>query len=400
MTTLDDRTAAATRGRRTVPVRGARTGRGRGGLETSLVALGVASVSVGHLIYPVLLAAVASRRPKVPRPPCPAQWPAITAVVPAYLESGVIAKKVADLQSSGYPGPVEVLVVADGDPETAEVARAAGATVLLVEPRGGKSQALNAGVRSASNEIIVVSDANSHIEAGGLELLVQHLQRPEVAAVGGDKHEGEPGAGEGVYWRFESKLKTWESQLGWTLGLDGALFAIKKSAWRGIPRNISNDDFWLALDVADQGLQVLYEPEAAVREESIGPLALQWERRTRVLGGALYVVLDKRGLLLRNRLVGGTVLGHKLWRSSIGPVTHVLLLVHALASARRSRYARAFLAGHAALGAGVVWEAEGHDLPKPFNTLSHALFLQVVALGGLLRFLRRDRVIKWDKPAR
>jgi cellulose synthase/poly-beta-1,6-N-acetylglucosamine synthase-like glycosyltransferase len=374
--------------------------RRRSRLEPALVLLGMASVSVGHLIYPVLLSAAASRRPELRRPPRPERWPAVTAVVPAYLESGVIAQKVEELRGCGYPGELEVLVVADGDPETAQVAREAGATVLLQEPRGGKSQALNAGVRAATSEIVLVSDANSRIERGALELLVQQLERPEVGAVGGVKDEGEPGAGESLYWRFESRLKTLESRLGWTTGIDGSLFAVRKSAWRGIPQGISNDDFWLAMDVAEQGHSVVYESEAVVREESIGSLALQWERRTRVLSGMLYAVRDKQELLLRDRLVGPIVLGHKLWRSTGGPVTHLVLLLHALRRLRRSRYAQAFLLGHAVLGAGIVAEAQGRRLPGPLTALSQALFLQGVALGGVWRVLRRDRVVKWDKPAR
>jgi hypothetical protein len=154
------------------------------------------------------------------------------------------------------------------------------------------------------------------------------------------------------------------------------------------------------MDVAEQGHCVVYESEAVVREESIGSLALQWERRTRVLSGMLYAVRDKRDLLLRDRLVGGIVLGHKLWRSSGGPVTHLVLLLHALWRVRSSRYAQAFLLGHAVLGAGIVAESKGRHLPGPLTALSQALFLQGVALGGVWRVLRKDRVVKWDKPAR
>jgi hypothetical protein len=154
------------------------------------------------------------------------------------------------------------------------------------------------------------------------------------------------------------------------------------------------------MDVAEQGMAVVYESEAVVREESIGSLSLQWERRT---PGAERDALRgprQRDLLLRDRLVGGIVLGHKLWRSSGGPVTHLVLLLHALWRVRSSRYAQAFLLGHAVLGAGIVAESKGRHLPGPLTALSQALFLQGVALGGVWRVLRKDRVVKWDKPAR
>ena len=51
-------------------------------------------------------------------------------MVPAYREAGVIAAKIDDLRANGYPGSLEILVVADGDPETAAAAERAGARAL------------------------------------------------------------------------------------------------------------------------------------------------------------------------------------------------------------------------------------------------------------------------------
>ena len=48
--------------------------------------------------------------------------PDLTVLVPAYREAGVIAAKIEDLRANGYPGALDILVVADGDPETAEAA--------------------------------------------------------------------------------------------------------------------------------------------------------------------------------------------------------------------------------------------------------------------------------------
>lgn len=357
------------------------------------------SAAAGHLIYPVVLGLRARGR-TAGRPPNPATWPAVTVVVPAYLEAGVIAAKIEDVGANGYEGSLEVLVVADGDPETAAAAEAAGARVLLLPERRGKSQALNAGLEAAKHEIVVLSDANNQLVADSIARLVSWFEDPTVGVVAGEKVEGDD-SGELLYWRFEAWLKRRESALGMTIGVDGALCAVRRRIWRDIPTDISNDDFWMALDVAERDYRVIYEPSAVVRERSIGAASLQWERRTRVLGGGLWVMWRKRALLSpRHGLVAFELVGHKLWRSTLGPISHGVLLVWALARTSRSRFAAAFAAGHVVAALGWWSVARGRRVPRVVNAAAQILFLQAVAFGGMRRFLRGDRVIQWRKPAR
>ncbi|MPQ97943.1 glycosyltransferase [Modestobacter sp. I12A-02628] len=366
--------------------------------STPLVAGLVVSAAIGHVGYPIALAAVARRRQPAPRVD-PAAWPAVTVLVPAYLEAGVIGAKVADVHANGYPGPLEVLVVADGDPETAAKAAAAGARVELLPERRGKSQALNHGVAAASHEMVVISDANNELEQGAIAHLVRRLSEDGVGAVAGEKLEGT--GGELAYWRFEAWLKRNEDLMGTTLGLDGGLCAVRRSTWPVIPTDISNDDLWVALDLMERGLRVAYEPQAVVREDSIGGTALSWERRTRVLGGGLWVMWRKRQLLdPRRGFVSAQIWGHKLWRSTIGPLSHLALLLMAVRSAPGSLLARLFLAGHAVGAASFAAQQRDVRLPLPARLAAQVLYLQAVAFGGMARCLRGDRVLQWAKPAR
>jgi cellulose synthase/poly-beta-1,6-N-acetylglucosamine synthase-like glycosyltransferase len=362
------------------------------------VGLLAVSAVVGHVLYPVALH-LATRGKAGPQRPSPQEWPDVSVVVPAYLEAGVIGKKIGSLQRDTYPGRLEVVVVADGDPDTAEAARLAGARVVLLPERGGKAQALNAGITAASNEWIVLTDANSDLVEGSLERLVSWLADDSVGAVAGEKLEGE--GGELAYWRFESWLKRREDQLGGTIGLDGGLCAIRRSVWRPIPQGISTDDLWIALDTLERGLRVAYEPTALVREDSIGGLKLSWERRTRVLGASYWVYAKKTHLLdPRAGIVSAQIWGHRLWRSSFGPLSHALLVAHAARHARSSISARIFLFSHGLAIAAVAGQEAGLRLPLPVRIAAQVVFLQSVALGGLLRFVRGDRAIKWKKPSR
>jgi biofilm PGA synthesis N-glycosyltransferase PgaC len=359
------------------------------------------SAGAGHVLYPLFLRVAAPReRPAVREDTPPRnEWPPITVLVPAYLESGVIASKIADIRGNRYPGDVEILVVADGDPVTAAAASTTGARVLLLAERGGKSQALNHGMAAASHEYVVFTDANNRLGVDALRHLTRRLMEPGVGAVAGEKLEGD--GGELAYWRFESWIKRQEDLLGTTLGLDGGLCAVRRSSWRPIPEGISNDDLWIALDLMDRRIAVAYEPRAAVREEAVGTLRLSWERRTRVLGGSLFVFWRKRSLLHPRRgFVSAQLWGHKLWRSTFGPLSHVALIAVALSSVRSSTAARLFVAGHLGAAASLGLQEAGRPLPVLARVVAQILYLQLVALGGIARFVRRDRVVKWDKPAR
>src|SRR5690606_8905491 len=92
--------------------------------------------------------------------------------------------------------------------------------------------------------------------------------------------------------------------------------------------------------------------------------------------------------------------GHRLVRSSFGPMAHVALIAIAVPAARRSKLARLFLVGNAVGAGSLAGMVKGKNLPKPLRLVAQVFFLQVVALGGVRRFLAKDRPAIWPKPER
>ena len=354
--------------------------------------------AAGHVIYPTLLglATWGKRQSDVGEP---AFLPAVTVIIPAYLEANVIEEKIADIERQRYPAAIEIIVVAD-DAQTSAAARRAGARVLHQRDRTGKSRAVNVGVAAASYDIVVLSDANVALAPGALELLARHFTDPTVGAVAGAKHVVDA-AGQGFYWRFESWLKQRETLLGSTLGVVGELVAFRREAFRPLPEALVGDDLWLALDMIEGGWQVLLEPEARALEYGSPTIHEEWERRTRIVAGTIDVIWRRRWLLVPGRShIAGQLWGHKLLRSTVGPVAHVALLGSAAASVRRSRVAQLALLGHAVSGVALAHVARGGKVPRLLQMPVQVLFLQGVALGGLLRYLRGDRPSVWPKLER
>jgi cellulose synthase/poly-beta-1,6-N-acetylglucosamine synthase-like glycosyltransferase len=335
--------------------------------------------------------------------------------VPAYREAGVIAAKIDDLRANGYPGSLEILVVADGDPETAAAAERAGARALTGPERLGKSQALNRGFAEATTPVVVISDANNRLVPGALVALVEHFADPAVGAVAGEKLEDDGGGGESLYWKFESWLKQREDQLGTTIGLVGELSAIRGTAWRPIPPDVATDDFWAALDIIEQGYRIAYEPRARALDPPAASLAVSWERRISSVSGALHIMVRRRRQLRPSAgLVAAELWGHRLIRYTAGPLAHLTLLVMAVTRVRSSALARAFLLANLVASAGLIAGARA-DQPTgdalqgvtPRRLLAAAsagagqvMFLQGVALGGMLRYVRGDRSTMWSTVER
>ena len=365
-------------------------------MTVGVIALAVAAAG-GHILYPASLWVATRRRPTPPLPAPTDPWPAVAVVIPAWREAGTIAAKVAATMAEPYPGRLEAVVVAE-DQRTADAARAAGATVLQPEERLGKAQALNVAIEQAEAPIVVITDANAEVSPGSVAALVRHLADPAVGAVAGARMEAD-GGGEALYSRFERWTKEREWCLGTTIGVSGDLVAVRRRAWRPIPPDVSMDDLWLALDLSERGLRVAYEPSAVAAEPGV-PLAASWERRTRISSTLLYVIWRKRALLRRRDLVAYELVGHKLWRSTVGPLSHAVLLGIAGTRLGRSRWAGPFVLTHAVGAVGLVAVARGHRLPRALAAPTQALYLQLVALGGMARVVRGDRAVRWPKPAR
>ena len=220
----------------------------------------------------------------------------------------------------------------------------------------------------------------------------------------------------------------------------GELAAIRTDAWRPIPADISTDDLWTALDLSERGYAIAYEPDAKVFEPPEHTLRQQWERRTRSVAGGLHVFKRRRAQLgPAGGLVAAEIWGHRLARYTVSPLAHVALLLVATRRARSSRLAKLFLLGH---GIG-VWSlakrvasetasqsasparvnavddrapgstpgattapdsvpfASGAVLARRIaDALDQGVFLQAVALGGMVRYLRGDRPTRWTTVRR
>jgi glycosyltransferase involved in cell wall biosynthesis len=141
----------------------------------------------------------------------------VSVVIAAHDEAAVIGRCVEALGDQRGVGPVQVVVVANGcHDDTAEVARRAGATVVISVPEPGKSAALAAGDGAAVGFPRVYLDADMELPPHALLASEQvFAEDPAVLAAAPRRHVVSTGSSRAVraYMAISSRHPAYENSL-------------------------------------------------------------------------------------------------------------------------------------------------------------------------------------------
>ena len=128
-------------------------------------------------------------------------------------------------------------------------------TVYHLPERNGKISAMNRGIQFVKTPIVIFSDANTLLGKESVKRIVTLFGNPKVGCVSGEKRiinkesDVASGAGEGLYWKYESALKKWDAELYSVVGAAGELFAIRTALYRHVEKDTLLDDFMISLRV-------------------------------------------------------------------------------------------------------------------------------------------------------
>jgi cellulose synthase/poly-beta-1,6-N-acetylglucosamine synthase-like glycosyltransferase len=261
-----------------------------------IVWVGAACVAYTYVVYPLLLWAVARGWGRPVRRGDGPPWPSVTVVVAAHNEEGAIGRRVEEFRDCfaalGLDGAI--VVVSDGSTDrTAEVARAHGAQVVALPENQGKAAALNAGCAAARGEVLVFADARQTWAPEALGRLLENFADPAVGGASGELVlESAPGvlAGVGLYWRFEKWLRALESRVHSTVGVTGAISAVRRARFRPIPPGTILDDVYWPLRVVMEGGRVVYDRRALAFDRLPARPRDEFRRKVRTLSGNFQLV--------------------------------------------------------------------------------------------------------------
>jgi len=353
--------------------------------------------------YPALLSAL-SRLRRPPRWPA-AELPPVSLVIAAHDEGDVIAEKVRNSLALDYPpGRLEVIVASDGSTDgTAELARAAAAgddrLRVLDLDRRGKVRAQDTAVDSARGEVLAFSDANALWEQDALRALVAPLADPAVGYVCGClAYLAADGSNqEGVYWRFENRVRGLESRLGSVTAGNGAIYAVRRSAYLRLDPRTSHD-LAFPFNIVKRGLRAVYHPAARAMERPVATLENEFRRKRRmmshawpaVLGGGL---LDPRGY---GPLYALAIYSHRGLRYAT-PFLHVIAFGANLALLGRSPVYVATLAVQLAVLAGALLARGSSGRPRLLALCRYYVLMTASLAAGLWDWAHRGTPATWDR---
>ena len=293
----------------------------------------------GLLLYvTLLLKRLVAGKPAAPELPADdSQLPLMTLMICAFNEEDVIREKMENIRQLDYPQDrLCVMWVTDGSTDGSNAMLAEYPEVKLVfsPERRGKAAAMKHGLTENTAEYVIFTDANTMLNSGAIREIARQFMKPGVSCVSGEKRvaartAGEVAAeGEGLYWKYESTLKRWDSELYSAMGAAGELFAVRMAHYREAPSNALLDDFMMSMLIVRDGHRIAYTNEAYAMEYGSADMAEESKRKRRIAAGGLQSIWWLRGMMnpLRQPVVAFQFVSHRVLRWSITPFAMLALI--------------------------------------------------------------------------
>ena len=345
--------------------------------------------------------------------------PEVTLFVAAYNEKDYLQEKIDNSRSLNYPKEkVTQLWVTDGsDDGTPELLKGyEDVTVLHESARNGKIAAMNRGMKHVKTPIVIFSDGNTNLGKESIKEIVRLFRNPKVGCVSGEKRiyakdaDSAAGAGEGMYWRYESQLKKWDAELYSVVGAAGELFAIRTELWQEVEKDTLLDDFMISLRVAMKGNTIQYNPEAYAIENASANVKEELKRKIRISAGGIQSVVRLAPLL--NIFKYGTLsfqyISHRVLRWTLTPLLLLLILpVNFILAAHEGLFSLGIFSllfwGQVAFytAALIGWFLENRQIRLKALFIPYYFFIMNLSVYlGFARYLKGNQSVNWERAKR
>lgn len=270
-----------------------------------------------------------------------ADLPGVTFVVAAYNEENWIEKKILNGLQFDYPlDKIHYLFVTDGSNDSTpdrikyyNYPEGVSWSLHHKDERRGKIAAVERIMEFIDTPITIFTDANTDVNPQAIKNIVRHYQNPKVGAVAGEKRimmgdkDAANAAGEGFYWKYESTLKKWDSELYSVVGAAGELFSLRTELYQPVEEDTLIEDFVMTMRIAGRGFKVRYEPNAYAVESSSASVEEELKRKIRIAAGGIQASVRLRALynIFKHGILTFQLVSHRILRWTITPIAMVLL---------------------------------------------------------------------------
>ena len=275
---------------------------------------------------------------------------------------------------------------------------------LRLEERVGKNEALNRLTELASGDLLLFTDANSHIEPDCLRRIVGYFADPRVGCVTGSERtirEGEElvvTSGTRAFLGYESLVNVLESRLGSVLVCDGSIFCIRRNLFARLQADLAND-FELPVHIGGKGWAILFDPSAISYEKATSDPREEFRRKRRICCQGVIGFWRLRHHL--HGLRAWQLFSRKLLRW-MGAIPLVLILLSGLGLARNKWYATALIIEFVfyVLALRGWWLAtRGREARGATVFPFYFVMVNVAAMTGVIDAAFGRRFSVWESPA-
>jgi len=329
--------------------------------------------------------------------------PSVTILVPAHNEEKVIHAKLENLTEVSYPQEkMEVVLIDDASTDkTLEKARNFSRIhpefpikVLAQNKRRGKASALNKGLELASNDFVIVTDADSFWPPNALRTALPYMSDASVGAISGrgvalNSKESWVTRSEKSYLSFMALLRLGESKIHSTIRFEGCLCVFRRCAFDEFDSVSGADDSGTALRVVQNRYRAIFVPEAyAFSEfpEDFGSRMKVKARRAVHLTGLWFQCL--RLLLSRRLVLPKRIAIPEIFVSIFNPIIFVVLACTTLVLVISYPLSLIPLT-LAFLICGLI--------PQVRTYFLNGILDQLILFYSVVRSVRRKKIVSWEK---
>ena len=343
------------------------------------------------------------------------EWPATTLIIAAYNEEYLIESKIKDSLALDYPkDKLLIYIVTDGSTDqTPQLVRKHPEVELFHENiRKGKIHAVNRVMKLVKTPTVIFCDANTFLNPDAIKYIIRHYQDEKVGGVAGEKRifkkddDNASGAGEGLYWKYESFLKKKDSEVYSVVGAAGELFSVRTNLYEEPPKNIIIEDFYLSLKIAMKGYRFVYEPGAYATETASSSVSEEWKRKVRISAGGFQAMIKLKQLLnpFQYGILFFQYFSHRVLRWTLAPLfLPLIFLTNVILAFSGPPLYRVILLGqilfYLLAGLGYLFQEKKVSI-KGFFVPYYFLIMNLSVYAGLIRYMNGKQSAVWEKSKR
>lgn len=255
--------------------------------------------------YPVLVWLRARLRPRIVLRR--AHEPSVTIIISARNGEEWIDEKLGSCLTMDYPhNQLNVVLVSDGSTDsTVAKARAFESPridVIECDRHRGKAACLNEAVRNAKGDILLFTDVRQRLDSKAVRNIVMSFADDTVGGVSGQlmldpAHDNGFAAGMDVYWRYEKWIRINEARASSSVGVTGAIYALRRECFQPIPDDTVLDDVLIPMNVVMAGKRIVYDPHAIAYDIPSASRSREQRRKVRTIAGNYQLALLRPALL-------------------------------------------------------------------------------------------------------